>query len=98
MTDVDGYLDVLRGLGRSITRRNMVPTDAVSEESDPHLTEPSHMGREEAAPQHERSRVEHAVSKVPALTLGFWVVKVAATTLGETGGDWDSMSLTSGTW
>ena len=76
--------------------RNMLPTDAVSEESDPHLTEPSHMGREEAAPQHERSRVEHAVSKVPAVTLGFWVVKVAATTLGETGGDWVSMSLNLG--
>jgi len=26
-------------------------------------------------------------SKVPAITLGFWVIKIAATTLGETGGD-----------
>jgi uncharacterized membrane-anchored protein len=34
-----------------------------------------------------------AVSKVPQLTLGFWIVKVAATTLGETGGDWVTMSL-----
>ena len=32
-------------------------------------------------------------SKVPALTLGFWIIKIAATTLGETGGDWVSMSL-----
>jgi uncharacterized membrane-anchored protein len=37
-----------------------------------------------------------AVSKVPELTLGFWVIKVAATTLGETGGDWVSMSLNLG--
>jgi uncharacterized membrane-anchored protein len=41
---------------------------------------------------------EHAVSmerpgKVPQVTLGFWVVKIAATTLGETGGDAVSMSM-----
>lgn len=40
--------------------------------------------------------VRDAVSKVPALTLGFWVIKVAATTLGETGGDWVTMSLNLG--
>lgn len=40
-----------------------------------------------------RSLAEHAVSKVPAVTFGFWVVKVLATTLGETGGDWVTMSL-----
>src|SRR6476620_1940478 len=27
------------------------------------------------------------LSKVPAITLGFWVIKILATTLGETGGD-----------
>jgi uncharacterized membrane-anchored protein len=37
-----------------------------------------------------------AVSKVPQVTLGFWVIKVAATTLGETGGDWVTMSLNLG--
>jgi uncharacterized membrane-anchored protein len=31
--------------------------------------------------------------KVPAVTLGFWIIKVAATTLGETAGDALSMSL-----
>ncbi|BAO90338.1 membrane protein [Caballeronia cordobensis] len=34
--------------------------------------------------------------KVPAVTLGFWIVKIAATTLGETGGDWVTMSLNLG--
>jgi uncharacterized membrane-anchored protein len=34
-----------------------------------------------------------AVSKVPAVTLGFWVIKIAATTLGETGGDSVTMTL-----
>ena len=34
-----------------------------------------------------------AASKVPAVTLAFWVVKVAATTLGETAGDTVSMTL-----
>lgn len=33
------------------------------------------------------------LSKVPALTLAFWAIKVAATTLGETGGDAVSMSM-----
>lgn len=34
-----------------------------------------------------------AVNKVPLVTTGFWIIKIAATTLGETGGDWVSMSL-----
>lgn len=34
-----------------------------------------------------------ALSKVPAITLGFWVIKILATTLGETGGDAVSMSM-----
>lgn len=40
-----------------------------------------------------RTMAEQAVSKVPEVALGFWVIKIAATTLGETGGDWVSMSL-----
>ncbi len=36
------------------------------------------------------------VSKVPAITLGFWIIKIAATTLGETGGDALSMTLNLG--
>ena len=34
-----------------------------------------------------------ALSKVPEVTLVFWIIKVAATTLGETGGDTVSMTL-----
>ncbi len=33
------------------------------------------------------------VSKVPQVTLAFWVIKILATTLGETGGDAVSMTL-----
>jgi uncharacterized membrane-anchored protein len=40
-----------------------------------------------------RSDFQEAASKVPAVTLGFWIIKVLATTLGETGGDTVSMSL-----
>jgi uncharacterized membrane-anchored protein len=32
-------------------------------------------------------------SKVPAVTLTFWIIKIAATTLGETGGDTVTMTL-----
>jgi len=34
-----------------------------------------------------------ATSKVPEITLGFWAIKVLATTVGETGGDAVSMSM-----
>ena len=37
--------------------------------------------------------LDAAPAKVAAVTLGFWIAKVAATTLGETGGDWVTMSL-----
>ncbi|MEI7037407.1 hypothetical protein [Fulvimonas yonginensis] len=36
---------------------------------------------------------QRAPSKVPEVTLGFWIIKIFATTLGETGGDALSMSL-----
>lgn len=32
-------------------------------------------------------------SKVPEVTLGFWIIKILATTLGETGGDTVSMTM-----
>lgn len=32
------------------------------------------------------------LTKVPAVTLGFWIIKILATTLGETGGDAVTMS------
>ncbi|TCT08874.1 hypothetical protein [Paralcaligenes ureilyticus] len=37
-----------------------------------------------------------ALSKVPEVTLIFWVIKIAATTLGETGGDSVTMSMNLG--
>lgn len=36
------------------------------------------------------------LSKVPAITLGFWIIKILATTFGETAGDTVSMSLNLG--
>jgi uncharacterized membrane-anchored protein len=35
---------------------------------------------------------EQVASKVPAVTLGFWIIKILATTLGETGGDTVTMT------
>ncbi len=37
-----------------------------------------------------------SLSKVPEVTLIFWIIKIAATTLGETGGDTVSMSMNLG--
>jgi len=39
------------------------------------------------------SELKHSLSKVPEITLAFWLIKVLATTLGETGGDAVSMSM-----
>ncbi len=39
---------------------------------------------------------QSALSKVPEVTLIFWIIKIAATTLGETGGDAVSMSMNLG--
>jgi uncharacterized membrane-anchored protein len=36
---------------------------------------------------------EHALSKVPEVTIVFWIIKILSTTLGETGGDAVSMSM-----
>src|SRR5712672_1901882 len=41
---------------------------------------------------HDTSKLE-GVSKVPEVTLVFWIIKIAATTLGETGGDSVTMTL-----
>jgi hypothetical protein len=35
----------------------------------------------------------HHATKVPAVTLGFWIIKILATTLGETGGNTFSMTM-----
>lgn len=39
-----------------------------------------------------RDQALDTLSKVPAVTLTFWIIKILATTLGETGGDAVSMS------
>ena len=37
--------------------------------------------------RNEMTRGYEIYSKVPEVTLGFWIIKILATTLGETGGD-----------
>jgi uncharacterized membrane-anchored protein len=40
-----------------------------------------------------KSAAEYTLTKVPEVTLVFWIIKIAATTLGETGGDTVTMTL-----
>ncbi len=40
--------------------------------------------------------VKSTLGKVPEVTLGFWIIKIAATALGETAGDAVSMSMNLG--
>ena len=43
-----------------------------------------------------KNSTKHVLSKVPEVTFIFWIIKIAATTLGETGGDVVSMSMNLG--
>lgn len=43
-----------------------------------------------------KTSTEQALTKVPEVMLAFWLIKIAATTLGETGGDAVSMSMNLG--
>jgi uncharacterized membrane-anchored protein len=45
------------------------------------------MNRRTNKPMTDQEMRQDALSKVPAVTLGFWIIKILATTLGETGGD-----------
>jgi uncharacterized membrane-anchored protein len=40
-----------------------------------------------------QSTMSESLNKVPEVTLAFWIIKIAATTLGETGGDTVTMTL-----
>jgi len=46
--------------------------------------------------EHAPTAAPSFMNKVPQVTLAFWVIKIAATTLGETGGDALSMTLNLG--
>src|SRR5262245_27591009 len=50
----------------------------------------------EGAPQELAAGSSLETSKVPEVVWGFWVLKIVATTLGETGGDMVSMSMNLG--
>ncbi len=42
-------------------------------------------------------RVTHGLNKVPEVTLGFWVIKIMSTTVGETGADYLAVNVGWGT-
>jgi uncharacterized membrane-anchored protein len=69
---------------RGTTRRRSIETSAI--QSD-HV----HIQPEDRYLMNDVSK--DALTKVPAVTLGFWVIKILATTLGETGGDTVTMTL-----
>src|SRR3954454_1640656 len=52
--------------------------------------------RGDSLPQDLSSQNFEVFSKVPRVTLAFWIVKILATTVGETGGDALSMTLNLG--
>ena len=54
------------------------------------------MSNEGTATSSGRLSAAAVLSKVPAVTLTFWIIKILATTLGETGGDTVSMTMNLG--
>ncbi len=54
---------------------------------------PDHLTNEATITSAEKNEL---FSKVPEITLAFWIIKILATTLGETGGDAVSMSMNLG--
>src|SRR5580765_2095161 len=54
------------------------------------------IGSSNMNPRFNESSVEALTSKVPPVTFMFWLVKILATTVGETGGDALSMTLNLG--
>lgn len=51
------------------------------------------MPRTDAVTPRSPGALDEAWAKVPQVTLGFWIIKILATTLGETGGDAITMSM-----
>ncbi len=51
------------------------------------------MPRTDAGMAGRPGALDEAWAKVPQVTLGFWIIKILATTLGETGGDAVTMSM-----
>src|ERR1700686_3233867 len=43
--------------------------------------------------RYAKKDMTESLNKVPEVTLAFWIIKIAATTLGETGGDTATMTL-----
>jgi uncharacterized membrane-anchored protein len=62
----------------------------------PRLTRGVSHRRSQSCGSFVNAKIEHSLSKVPEVTLFFWILKIAATTLGETGGDAVSMSMNLG--
>jgi uncharacterized membrane-anchored protein len=50
------------------------------------------LGAKTTAIREKMANTIERLTKVPEITLGFWIIKIAATTLGETGGDSVTMS------
>ena len=45
------------------------------------------------APDESSANRADFINKLPQITAAFWIMKITATTLGETGGDWLSMTM-----
>ena len=57
------------------------------------MAAPRILTRDDTGSTDPRSELASSLSKVPQVTFAFWIVKILATTLGETGGDALSMTL-----
>src|SRR6478672_10437888 len=64
--------------------------------ANPQYSPAGHRRRRPRLGNRMNEQIEKTLSKVPHVTFVFWLIKIAATTLGETGGDAVSMSMNLG--
>jgi hypothetical protein len=87
-----------------VSDRRHIPPNRLRGIWPPVSTGPERAGRRFVRGRHVLERRDHRMnsireavsSKIPQVTLGFWIIKIAATTLGETGGDALSMTMNLG--
>src|SRR5262245_27227979 len=74
--------------GSSTARPRGKPISAIS-----HCPRRKHFPMRAGMTKHAHKGRNQVAARVPAVTVGFWVVRILGTTLGETGGDTATMTL-----
>jgi uncharacterized membrane-anchored protein len=90
---VYGIAPGYHGLANEAAFRDLITVLSFANAKEPRQVSGLHLGRSCKSMNVTTQDIRGALSKVPEITLGFWIIKIAATTLGETGGDSVTMTF-----